>query len=296
MKFGEFELHIVSDGFQRLDGGAMFGVVPRVLWERTNPPDERNRILMGLNCLLIRAYGENILIDTGIGGKEEPKFCDIYGVEQKPGLIANLKKLGLDPEDIDLVINTHLHFDHCGGNTQIVDGKVVPTFPKAKYMVQKGEFNDATHPNDRTKASYFSRNYVPIDELGQYELLDGDEEIVEGISVLKTPGHTDHHQCILIDSEEKCAIYLGDLVPMTSHVPYPYIMAYDLKPLVTLETKKKILPRALEENWLLIFEHDPKTTFGTLRMKNGKMLAEPFNGGSDMEDKDISHEREDAVV
>jgi glyoxylase-like metal-dependent hydrolase (beta-lactamase superfamily II) len=296
MKFGEFELHIVSDGFQRLDGGAMFGVVPRVLWERTNPPDERNRILMGLNCLLIRAYGENILIDTGIGGKEEPKFCDIYGVEQKPGLIANLKKLGLEPEDIDLVINTHLHFDHCGGNTRIVDGKVVPTFPKAKYLVQKGEFKDATQPNDRTKASYFSRNYVPIDELGQYELLDGDEEIVEGISVLRTPGHTDHHQCILIDSEEKCAIYLGDFVPTTSHIPYPYIMAYDLKPLVTLETKKQILPRALEENWLLIFEHDPKTTFGTLRMKDGRMFAEPFAGKPDMEDEDVSHEREDAVV
>ncbi|MCH7759794.1 MBL fold metallo-hydrolase [candidate division TA06 bacterium] len=273
MKFGEFEIHIVSDGVQRLDGGAMFGVVPKVLWEKTNPPDERNRILMGLNCLLVRAYGKNILMDTGIGGKEVEKFCDIYGVERNPGLVAHLKELGLEPKDIDLVINTHFHFDHCGGNTHILDGKVVSTFPKAKYFVQRGEFEEATHPNDRTKASYFSRNFVPIEERGQFEFLDGDEEIMEGISVIRTPGHTGHHQCVFIESEGKNALFLGDLVPMTSHVPYPYIMAYDLKPMDTLETKKKILPQALEENWLLIFEHDVNTPLGHLQKKDGRMAV-----------------------
>ena len=274
MKFGEFEIHIVSDGYQRLDGGAMFGVVPKVIWEKTNPPDERNRILLALNCLLIQAYGENILVDTGIGGKEDEKFCDIYGVERNPGLLVHLKNLGLEPRDIDLVINTHFHFDHCGGNTIVENGKVVPTFPRARYFVQKGEFINATHPNDRTKGSYFSRNFVPIDELRQFEFLDGDEEIMEGISVIKTPGHTEFHQCVLIESEGNKAIFLGDLIPTTSHVPYPYIMAYDLQPLVTLETKKKILPQALEENWLLFFEHDVNTPMGRLCIKEEKMVVE----------------------
>ncbi len=258
MKFGKFEIYPVSDGSFMLDGGAMFGTVPRVLWQKTNPADEKNRILMGLNLLLIKTGKMNILIDTGIGDKYDEKIYRIYKIERRQHLLNSLKKLRILPDDIDIVINTHLHFDHAGGNTiKNKKGEILPTFPKAKYFIRKGEWRDALNPDERSKASYLFENFQVLDTTNQLILIKGDTEIEEGIRIIKTPGHTRHHQSVLIESEGQKAIYLGDLIPTTSHIHVPYIMSYDLFPLVSLKTKKKILNNALKEDWLLIFEHDP---------------------------------------
>lgn len=263
MKLGAFEIYPVSDGRFRLDGGAMFGVVPRVLWEQCCPADDRHRVQLGLTCLLIRAHGRNILVDTGLGNKWDAKYQDMYAMERTPPLSESLTRLGLKAEDIHMVINTHLHFDHAGGNTILSDqGKLIPSFPTAKYYVQKGEYEDAVRANERTKASYRRENFTPVAHVNQWEFLDGDTVLLPGISVVVTQGHTTHHQAVKIESEGKVAFYLGDLIPTVSHLPLPYIMGYDLYPLQTLETKRKVLQQAAEENWLLIFEHDPLVHMG----------------------------------
>lgn len=265
MKLGAFEITPVTDGRFRLDGGAMFGVVPKVLWEKCCQADERNRIQMGLNCLLVRAHGKNILVDTGLGDKWDAKFTDMFAMDRTPPLYDSLKAQGLTAEDIHMVINTHLHFDHCGGNTMHDDGALVPAFPKAKYFVQRGEYEDAARANERTRASYRKENFTPIAHVNQWEFLDGDTELAPGISVVVTDGHTKHHQCVKIESEGETAFYLGDLIPTVSHLPLPYIMGYDLYPMQTLETKRWVLERAFEENWLLIFEHDPNVQMGYVK-------------------------------
>lgn len=266
MKFGQFEIYPVVDGRFRLDGGAMFGVVPKVLWERCCPSDEQNRIELALNCLLIRAHGKNILVDTGLGGKQDEKFRRMFAVERRPTLQESLKTVGLTPADIDMVINTHLHFDHAGGNTMKgADGQLVPAFPRAKFFVQRGEYEDAVHPSERTQASYRQENIVPVADLDRWELLDGETELLPGLSVVVTDGHTRHHQGVRIESEGQTAFYLGDLIPTVSHLPLPYIMGYDLFPLQTLEAKRRILDQAFERHWLLLFEHDPKIQMGRVR-------------------------------
>ncbi len=276
MKIGDFTIHPISDGFFKLDGGAMFGVVPRVIWEKTNPPDEKNRILLGLNTLLIRKGKENILVDTGIGGKGDEKFNSIFAVDRTPCLKDSLAELGLTEKDITMVINTHLHFDHAGGNTIKDDqGNIRPTFPNARYLVQRGEWEDATHANERTRASYLPENFLPVMEAGQMELIDGDREIMEGISVFKTSGHIRHIQLVKVDSQGQTAVYLADIIPTASHIAPPFIMGYDLYPLETLEAKKKIIKSAVEGHWLLVFEHDPKIKMGYLRMKDNKPVVEP---------------------
>jgi glyoxylase-like metal-dependent hydrolase (beta-lactamase superfamily II) len=263
VKLGEFEIYPVTDGRFRLDGGAMFGVVPKVLWEKCCPADERNRIALALNCLLIRAHGKNILVDTGLGSKENGKFQDLFAIDRTPPLYASLKQLGLTSEDIHLVVNTHLHFDHAGGNTIRDDqGELLPAFPKAKYFVQRGEYEDAARANERTKASYRRENFTPVAHVNQWEFLDGDTELLPGISAVVTQGHTRCHQGVKIESEGKVAFYLGDLIPTVSHLPLPYIMGYDLYPLQTLETKRWILDQAFDEKWLLVFEHDPRIQKG----------------------------------
>ena len=279
MKFGKFEFSMVSDGTFWLDGGAMFGIVPKVLWNKTNPADELNRIELKLNCLLIQTPEKNVLVDTGIGEKLDDKFKGIYRVERDFGLITSLEKNGLKPEDIDFVINTHLHFDHCGGNTIKKDGKFVPTFSNAKYIIQKQEWHDATQSNERTKASYLKENFIPIEETRQLILVDGEHEIIPGIKVIATNGHTQGHQSVLLESEGKKALYLGDLIPTTSHVKIPYIMGYDLYPLDVMEKKEEVLRQAIEEKWLLIFEHDPKTPFAYLVEENGKQILKPKEDG-----------------
>ncbi len=265
MKLGAFEIYPVSDGRFRLDGGAMFGVVPKVLWEKCCPSDEFNRIPLSLTALLIRANGKNILVDTGLGPKEDAKFQRMFAVERTPTILESLKRLGLGPEDIHLVINTHLHFDHAGGNTMQENGVVVPTYPNAKYFVQHGEFEDAARANERTKASYRRDNFTPIDHINQWEFLHGDTELVPGVTAVVTAGHTSCHQSVKIESEGSIAFFLGDLIPTVSHLPLPYIMGYDLFPIQTLETKRWVLDRAFEERWLLLFEHDPAVQAGYVR-------------------------------
>jgi len=261
-RIGKWQVHAIQAGGQKLDGGAMFGVVPKPLWERRIPPDARNRIPLGMRCLLVEHESGLVLIDTGAGNKETEKFHDIYGVENAGAqggtqLEDGLRQLGVSPADIGLVINTHLHFDHAGGNTRRdSSGGILPTFPNARYVVQAGEYDYATHTNERTAASYFPHNFVPVHEAGQFDAVQGEKEIVSGISVVPTPGHVPYHQGIRLESDGEIAFYVADLVPTTSHLPLPWIMGYDVEPLVSLESKRRILKRALDEQWLLVFEHD----------------------------------------
>jgi glyoxylase-like metal-dependent hydrolase (beta-lactamase superfamily II) len=269
MKLGAFEIQPVTDGRFRLDGGAMFGVVPRALWEKCCPADERNRIQLALTCLLIRAHGRNLLVDTGLGDKLDARFRDMFAVDRTPPLAASLKLAGLAPDDIHMVINTHLHFDHCGGNTVADGGSFSPAFRKAGYVVQRGEYEDAVNVTERTRASYRSENFAPLAEQKHWEFLEGDTELLPGISVMVTHGHTRCHQAVRIESEGQVAVYLGDLIPTVSHLPLPYIMGYDLYPVQTLEAKRRFLDRAFQERWLLIFEHDPKVSMGYVK-KDGE--------------------------
>jgi len=273
-QLGRWRIHAIQAGGQRLDGGAMFGVVPKTLWERRIPADERNRIQLGMRCLLIEHDIGPVLIDTGAGNKEDAKFYDIYGIENRgetggdptpTRLEDGLREIGIQPSDITLVINTHLHFDHAGGNTtRDAAGVVRPTFPNAQYVVQLGEYHYATHTNERTVGSYFAHNFVPLDEQGLFDYVDGEQEIVAGIRGVPTPGHTPHHQSLLIESDGEQALFVGDLVPTTAHLPLPWIMGYDVEPLVTLESKRRILSRASAEQWLMVFEHDATRAWSTV--------------------------------
>ena len=269
-RLGRLTVHAIQAGGQKLDGGAMFGIVPKVLWQRRILPDERNRIQLGMRCLLIEHEIGPVLIDTGAGNKENEKFYDIYGVENRgehgpTALEDGLYQLGVRPEDVVLVINSHLHFDHAGGNT-VRDGSdaVRAAFPKARYVVQRGEYEFATHTNERTAGSYFAHNFVPLLEAGKFDLIEGEREIVSGIRSIHTPGHTPWHQSLLIESDGERALFLADLIPTASHLPLPWIMGYDVEPLVTLETKRRVLARAQAEDWLLVFEHDARTAWGKL--------------------------------
>jgi len=273
MKLGQFEIYPLTDGVLHLDGGAMFGIVPKTIWEKHHPADTRNRIRLELGVLLIKAYGHNILVDTGIGNKGDKKFNDIYGVERRPLIEHSLSGCGVSAADIGLVINTHFHFDHAGGNTRKdASGRIHPTFPNASYFIQKGEWEEAQSPNERTKGSYLLENYEVLPETGCLELLEGNSEILKGISVMRTPGHTQHHQAVFIESAGEKAVFLGDLIPTATHIPLPYIMGYDLFPLITLETKRKLLEQAFEEHWLLIFQHDPKVRMGYLKERQNRFL------------------------
>ena len=269
-KVGALTVHAIQAGGQKLDGGAMFGVVPKPLWQKRIPADERNRIQLGMRCLLIEHPSGLILIDTGAGNKEDDKFKDIYGLENEgvrgaTMLEDGLAQIGVRPEDVVMVINTHLHFDHAGGNTRLrADGGVEISFPNATYIVKRGEYEYATHTNERTAASYFERNFTPVEAAGKIEFVSREKEIVKGIRVIPTPGHTPFHQSILIESVGERAFYLGDLAPTGAHLPLPWIMGYDVEPLVTLETKRRILKQAMEEDWLLIFEHDATMAWGRI--------------------------------
>jgi glyoxylase-like metal-dependent hydrolase (beta-lactamase superfamily II) len=270
-QLGGWRIHAIQAGGQRLDGGAMFGVVPKTLWERRIAPDERNRIQLGMRCLLIEHEIGPVLIDTGAGNKENDKFYDIYGIENRgtPGptrLEDGLRELGFGVEDIVLVINSHLHFDHAGGNlTRDTDGSIRPTFPNARYVVQAGEYHYATHTNERTAGSYFPHNFVPLQESGLFDFVDGERDIIAGIRAIPTPGHTPHHHGLLIESNGERAFYIADLVPTAAHLPLPWIMGYDVEPLVTLETKRRTLKRAVDEDWLVVFEHDATTPWSKIQ-------------------------------
>jgi len=273
MKLGKFEIHAVSDGSFLLDGGQMFGVVPKTLWQKRIPADPQNRIRMSLTCLLIQAGGKNILVDTGIGDKFDAKFLGIYGVEHSRSLPEELRKLGLGPEDIDIVINTHLHFDHCGWNASRVDGKLAPTFPRARYFVQRGEWEHAQHPTERDRASYVEEWFLPVER--QMELVEGAAEIVPGVQVEIASGHTRNLQCVRVVSEGETAFFISDLVPTTAHLPYPWIMSFDLYPLETLANKKRLLPELIAAKALVVFPHDPGIPWAHLIETEGRISAVP---------------------
>jgi len=243
-------------------------VVPRPLWERRIRPDERHRIPLALRCLLIEAPEALILVDTGVGQKEDEKFRSIYGIENAgdPSRLEDgIRAAGFVPSDVEIVVLTHLHFDHAGGATRIRDGGgLAPSFSGARHVVQEAELSFARRRNERIQASYLPDNFEPIEAAGLWELVEGETELTRGVRLLPTPGHTPHHQSVLIESDGEAACYLADLCPTTAHVPLPWIMGYDLEPLVTLESKRSLWTRAQEEDWLLIFEHDPLIPWGTL--------------------------------
>lgn len=276
---GGLRIHALDAGLQRLDGGAMFGVVPKPLWERRIPADERNRIPLALRCLLVEAPEALVLIDTGVGNKEDAKFRDIYGIDNEAlpeqtgptRLEAALAQAGFAPDDIDLVVLTHLHFDHAGGATlRRPDGSVAPAFPQARHAVEGRELDFAHRRNERIRASYVPDNLDPLTEAGLWHRVDvpaedpSGLEITRGVRFLHTPGHTPWHQSVLIESAGETACFLADLCPTTAHLPLPWIMGYDLEPLRTLESKRTVWERARAEDWLLVMEHDPHTVWGRL--------------------------------
>lgn len=270
MKFGKFDIVPVTDGKFKLDGGAMFGIVPKVLWNKTNPSDDRNRILLALNCLLIRTNDLTVLVETGIGEKFDEKNRDIYGVDRTNTLDSGLAGMGLSRQDIDAVILTHLHFDHAGGNTVTEpNGEAVSAFPRAKFFIQRGEWEDAVSPSVRSRASYLPENFLPIRP--QVHFLEGDTEIFPGISVKVTRGHTANHQIVLLDSEGKRAVFWGDLIPTSSHVKIPYVMGYDLYPLDSIVWKERLLKEAVQDQWLSVWVHDPVRPWGFVREEDGKL-------------------------
>ena len=275
LSLGSFKIHGVRDGFFWLDGGSMFGVVPKVLWQRIYPADGDNRIRLGLNSILIDTGKERLLVDTGIGPDLKRRLREFYSVERKPGLPEALGPIGYSAVDIDYVINTHLHFDHCGGNTyRSESGDFVPTFPNAVYVIQKSEWENGLNPSSRDKPSYFDSYFLPLQEHGQLRLVEGDGEIVSGVEVAMATGHTSGHQCVKIRSQGRTLCFLGDMVPTSGHVGLPYIMSYDLFPQETMENKLRFFEQAMAEDWIVAYNHDPDRFFGRIARKDGKFLSE----------------------
>ncbi len=259
MKIGKYQVHAIETGRFALDGGAMFGVVPKTLWEKSNPPDERNRITLAARALLLVGDGKKILIDVGNGGKFNDKLKDIYRVDNTQSeLLSSLRTHGCLPGDITHVLLTHLHFDHAGGSTLIENGEAVPTFPRARYLVQKEHWRAANSPSEKDRASFMKEDFVPLQYHSVLDYTDGEDELFPGIRVVLANGHTTALQLPLISDGTTTMFYCADLVPTAAHVALPWIMAYDLRPLVTLEEKRALLNRAVDESWILFFEHDPR--------------------------------------
>jgi glyoxylase-like metal-dependent hydrolase (beta-lactamase superfamily II) len=268
---GDFELTLVPDGTYVADGGAFFGVVPKTLWQRKVKADELNRVTVSCNSVLVRTGKQNVLIETGIGSKLSEKFKSIYQNQER--LLENLHAAGAAPEDIDIVINSHLHFDHCGWNTVYKNGVAVPTFPKARYYAPEGEWKHGSLQLERDRVSYISDNYDPLIRSGQMQLLQGPGEIIPGISVAVYPGHTRNMMAVFIRSGGKTACYISDLIPTTWHLDLTWVMAYDLFPLETIENRKRYYSKALPEQWLTIFTHDPDTPWIYPALEGGKIVA-----------------------
>ena len=275
MRLGDYKIEVIPDTEFRLDGGAMFGVVPRVLWEKVCPADEFNRIRMNMNCLFVETPTEKILIETGIGEKWTEKQIQRYGIfRQNPFAETLFEKTGYKPKDISIVVNTHLHFDHAGGNTIFDEsGKAVPQFPNARYLVSKSEFEHAENPSERDRASYLSENWRPLMESGQLELKPDSYEVVEGLTMQQIPGHNHSMQTVRLHRGGETLYSFADLIPTRAHLPHAWIMGYDLYPVETLEAKKKLLPQALKENWICLFYHDFEMPLCRLTESHGKPKA-----------------------
>jgi glyoxylase-like metal-dependent hydrolase (beta-lactamase superfamily II) len=281
MQVGEYRVEIVPDTEFRLDGGAMFGVVPRNLWSRLCPPDDQNRIRMNMNCVFIDTGAERLLIETGIGDKWSAKHEAMYGIARERPLADSLRAIaGVEPEEISIVINTHLHFDHAGGNTRLdTRGLAVSSFPNARYFISKHEFEHAEHPSERDRASYLPENWRPLAESGQLELKEANYEVVPGLRMETYAGHNRSMQCWQLERDGQKLFGFADLVPMRAHVPTAWIMGYDLFPVETLEAKKKLLPQAAREGWMCLFYHDPDEPLCRLVEEDGKLRPAAVQAG-----------------
>jgi methylmalonyl-CoA epimerase len=272
---GDLELITLSDGFIGLDGGAMFGIVPRPLWEKRLPPDDANRIPLGMRPLIVRDARTTAIIDAGCGDKMDAKSAQIYKLDRRFHLDHALAEAGVAAEDIDIVLASHLHWDHAGGFTKIgTNGAIVPRFPNAKYIAHRAEWEDATHPHERSRASYLQQDFVPLQEAGVLTLVDDGAEIIPGVKYRHSGGHTAHHQVVVIESGGKTAVFTADMYPTSVHAPDPWLMGYDLYPMDTLGFKRVFGPEAIARNYLLFFEHDPSMAAGYLREKDGKRFVE----------------------
>ena len=279
MHFGDYRVEIIPDTEFRLDGGAMFGVVPRTLWSRVCPPDEHNRIRMNMNCVFIDTGKERILIETGIGEKWSAKHSEMFGIARERSLSESLQSIaGASAESVTIVINTHLHFDHCGGNT-IADGNgdAMPAFPNARYFISQAELEHAEAPSERDRASYLPDNWRPLVASDQLQLKNSDYEVVDGLRMETYPGHNRSMQCWRLEREGRTLFGFADLVPMRAHVPFAWIMGYDLYPVETLAVKKKLLPQAAREGWSCLLYHDPDEPLCKLIEDEGKLRAVKIN-------------------
>lgn len=276
MRIGPYRVDLFSDGIFKPDGGAQFGIVPKALWEKVKPADERNRVAMDMNCLLIRdGAGHVAVVETGIGGKLSDKQRDIYGIGS-PALLDELVRRGVRPDEVTLVVNTHLHFDHAGGNTRRDGDRLVATFPRASYVFQRIEWNDALHTNERTRGSYFPDDYVPLEAAGRLELVDGAAELLPQLWVERIPGHTRGTQIVRLSADGQTLFFCSDFMPDRHHLPLPWISAFDLYPLDTLEAKRTLLPRAAEERWIVAFTHDVPR-FGRIVAAEGRFRFEELD-------------------
>jgi len=275
MRLGALEVVPLCDGRFRLDGGAMFGVVPKPLWERRAPADERNRIRLAMRPLLIRGE-RTLLVDGGIGDKMDPKAVDIYAIDRSVSLRDGLSAEGLTEADIEIVLASHLHFDHAGGFTRRdAQGALVPVFPRARYVARAAEYEDAAHPHERNRASYLAENFVPLHDAGVLDLHQDDTEVMPGVRVVRTGGHTMHHQIIYVESEGSTAVFTADLIPTTAHIDSAWVMGYDLYPMDTFTFKRAFVREAIDREYLIFFEHDPDVAAGFIREANGRRFVEP---------------------
>ena len=276
MIFGDFELTSLLDGYFRLDGGAMFGVVPKALWGRRASADDSNRIAMAMRPLLVRpARGPLMIVDAGAGDKMDERSTAIYAFDRREHLGVMMARAGVTAADIEVALAYHLHFDHAGGFTALdASGAVVPRFPNARYVISRGEWDDATHPHERNRASYLAENYVPLEKAGVVDFIEGDVEVMPGVRVRRTGGHTRFHHVVYVESGGRTAVFTADLMPTTAHVDLPWIMAYDLYPMETLEFKRAFLEEAIEREYLVFFEHDPNVAAGYIRRKDKRVYVE----------------------
>ena len=265
LAFGDLQLTMLHDGGFRLDGGAMFGVVPRPLWEKLAPADDRHRIQLAMRPLLVEADWGRLLVDCGAGDKMAPKQADIYALDRTRHLDHALADAGLHAGSIDIALATHLHFDHFGGATRRENDRLVPRFPRARYLIRSAEWEDATHPHDRNRASYLQEDFVPLKDAGVIDFFDGDITIKPGVRVERTGGHTGQHQIVYLESGGKTAVYVVDMIPTTAHLQDPWLMGYDLFPVDTLAFKKRFIREAIDREYLILFEHDPRVSAGYIR-------------------------------
>lgn len=281
LEIGEFVITRLLDGTFLVDGGAMFGVVPRTLWEKRAAPDRENRITLALNCYLIRGRGSTILVDTGVGPDVDRRYIDFYSFRREPGLLGGLEDAGVRPDQVAVVFNSHLHFDHCGGNTARAGEKEWrPAFPKAVYAVQRGEWEQARNPVERDRPSYIPARLKTLDRGASLNLLDGDTTILDGVEAVLIPGHTAFHQGLKVSSGGRTFFYFGDTVPTSAHIDLPYITSYDLFPVETFNNKKSLYERAVAEDWVVGFSHDLRHAFGSIRKAGRRYEFVPLRHGS----------------